>query len=135
MLNKFHPSSFVLGIVSGLVVLFLLASAMRFIRPAGPGSRTPSRTHTTGQRRPSGPSQNLSSVAEQLGMTEADLRKELQSGKNLRDIAKERGIELHFPTVGPRGGSGTSLPFPAGRGGSGASMPPPDFMPPPSPQQ
>lgn len=113
-MKTFHPLSFVLGIVSGFLVLFIAIGGLHFVRPAGqpnaPGNRG-------AQQRPGG-GQNLSRIAEQLGMTEADLRKELTSGKNLRDIAAERGVTLQFGNRG-RGGSGSVL------SSSGSAVPPP----------
>ncbi len=52
--------------------------------------------------------QNISAMAEQLGMTVEDLQKELQSGKNMRDLATEKGVELLFGGR-MRGGSGAVL--------------------------
>jgi len=62
--------------------------------------------------------QNISAIAEQLGMTVEDLQKELQSGKNLRDLAAEKGVELPFGGRIPlRQGSEEQVP-----GGSGTVL-------------
>jgi hypothetical protein len=111
-MKTFHPFSFVIGIVSGIIVLFLVAGGLRVIRPLMPRS-TP--THTR-SRRPTGPVQDLSRIASQMNMTEAELRSALESGKNLRDLAEERGVE--FPLGNPTRAN------PA-QEGSGAMLPPP----------
>lgn len=46
-----------------------------------------------------GPGPYLSMLAQELGMTEEELQKELDSGKTLQDIATEKGIDL--PTAPP----------------------------------
>lgn len=60
--------------------------------------------------------QDRERMAEQLGMTEEDLRKELASGKTLRDIAKEKGVTLE-PGNRIRAASGSVL------SSSGSSVP------------
>jgi len=115
-MKTFHPSSFVYGLVSGAVILFLFGGVMRFLRPGtptGPRGRTGQQ-----QERRIGMGQNMQKVAEQLGMTEDELRTALQSGKNLRDLAEERGVP--FPLTGQRHpGSGSTLPS------TGSTLPPP----------
>ncbi|MDD4287445.1 MAG: hypothetical protein PHO20_03460 [Candidatus Peribacteraceae bacterium] len=105
-MKTFHPSSFVYGLISGAIILFLFGGVMRLLSPEGPvGPRN--RTDQQQGRR-IGMGQNMKGIAEQLGMTEDELRTELKSGKNLRDLAEERGIP--FPlTRQKRPGSGSTL--------------------------
>jgi len=100
--KTFHPLSFILGIVSGILILFVAVGGLRFARPATQPGIAGNRGGM--QQRQGGMGQNLSRIAEQLGMTEADLRKELTSGKNLRDIATEKGVTLQFGGRVPRPG-------------------------------
>lgn len=115
-MKTFHPSSFVYGLISGAVVLFLFGGVMRFLRPGTPvGPRG-----QAGQQRERriGMGQNMKDIAEQLNMTEEELRTELKNGKNLRDLAEERGVP--FPMAGQkRPGSGSTL------SATGSSLPPP----------
>lgn len=106
-MKTFHPLSFVLGLASGFCILLLAVGGLRLVR--GP-SQTASPADRTGfqQRMGGGAGQNISAMAEQLGMTVEDLQKELQSGKNLRDLATEKGVELPFGGR-MRGGSGAVL--------------------------
>ncbi|MDD5769727.1 MAG: hypothetical protein PHE25_02065 [Candidatus Gracilibacteria bacterium] len=53
--------------------------------------------------------EKLQSTADRLGMTKEDLQKELDSGKNIRDIMTEKGVSFG----GGRGASGST------RGSSG----------------
>lgn len=114
-MKTFHPLSFVLGIVSGILVLFIAVGGLRLVRPAAEPGFAGNRG---GMQQRAGGGQNLSRIAEQLGMTETDLRKELTSGKNLRDIAAEKGVKLELgPRIPLRQGSEGQ-----GRGGSGSVM-------------
>lgn len=109
-MKTIHPLSFILGLASGLLILLLAVGGLRILRPTPAGPPSMRGNRMAGQQRPGGAGQNLSRIAEQLGMTEADLRKELQNGRNLRDIAKEKNVEL--PMGGQnrmRNGSGTTL--------------------------
>ena len=65
----------------------------------------------------------MSTMAEQLKMTQAELENELKTGKSFRDIATERGIDfatlrgMRTGTGALRGGSGSFL-----RSGSGGFL-------------
>lgn len=111
-MKNFHLLSFVLGIASGLLVLVLLFSGMRLIRPARPGFPV---NGGTGQQQGRTGDPNLSRMAERLGMTQAELQTALDSGKTFQDIAREKDITL---PSGPGGrfGNGPSST------GSGASV-------------
>ncbi|MFH0851385.1 MAG: hypothetical protein V1876_01415 [Candidatus Peregrinibacteria bacterium] len=117
-MKTFHPLSFVLGLASGFLALFLMVGGLRILRPA---SQTAAPGNRAGfQQRQGGAmgGQNLSAMAEQLGMTQEDLQKELQAGRNLRDIATEKGVTLQFGNRIPlRQGSEGQV-----RGGSGAVL-------------
>ncbi|MFA6039367.1 MAG: hypothetical protein WCV62_01400 [Candidatus Peribacteraceae bacterium] len=133
-MKTFHPLSFALGLASGLLVLLILAGSWRLIRPApNPGSFPMGGNFQEGGA-------GLSRMAERLGMTEADLQKELDSGKTLQEIAAERGVEMPAGGRGMRTGrpssaSGTVL----GTGTGTASLPSADdgraVSSPPSQQQ
>ncbi|MDD5103740.1 MAG: hypothetical protein PHX93_05060 [Candidatus Peribacteraceae bacterium] len=115
-MKTFHPSSFVYGLISGAIILFLFGGVMRFLRP-GVSSSPRGRTGQQQERR-IGMGQNMKGIAEQLGMTEDELQTELKSGKNLRDLAEERGVP--FPLTGQgRPGSGSTL------SSTGSLRPPP----------
>jgi hypothetical protein len=86
-MQRFHPLSFVLGIVSGLVILVLVAGTMRMFTPA---SSATARSGGFGN----GGTQNLSRLSQRLGISESDLQKELASGKTLQEIAQEHGVQL-----------------------------------------
>lgn len=109
-MRRFHPLSFSLGLLSGLLVLVLFAGGMRLLQPAPsgfPGNRGARQQQGTG-------GSNLSRMAERLGMTEQELQSALTSGKSLQDIAKERGVDL--PAGGFRGANRS-----AGQTASGAT--------------
>jgi len=116
-MKTFHPSSFVYGLISGAVILFLIGGVMRFVHPQTPSGGPRGRTGQQQERR-IGLGQNMKGIAEQLGMTEDELQTELKSGKNLRDLAEERGMT--FPLTGQRRpGSGSTL------SSTGSSLPSP----------
>lgn len=106
-MKTFHPLSFVLGLVSGLLILFVAVGGLKVLYPAGTGGPTGNRAAWQ-QRQGRGMGPNLSRMAEQLGMTEDELRTELQNGRNLRDIAAEKGVTLQFGNRA-RSGSGSVL--------------------------
>jgi len=102
LMKQLHPLSFILGIVSGILILLLVAGGLRLVYP---NSSAPARSGTqwTGQGAPQG--QRLQRVADTLGMNVADLQKELDSGKTLQDIATEHGKELPAGGPGRMGGN------------------------------
>lgn len=106
-MKTFHPLSFFLGLVSGFLVLFGAVGGWRLAQPTPQDGFAGNRA-TGLQRQGGGMGQNLPAMAEQLGMTEEDLKKELQGGKTLRDIAQEKGIALPFGNR-PFSGSGAPL--------------------------
>jgi len=101
-MKNFNLLSFVLGIASGALVLFLVVGGYRMVRPANSATRMSGRTFQQGGNG----GFNLSRMAQRLGMTEADLQAALSSGKTMQDIAKEKGVTL-----------------PAGRGSFGGNAP------------
>lgn len=108
-MKPLHPLSFLLGLASGLAVLAIVTGGMRLLRADSSAARVVSGDI----RQERGP--NLARAAEQLGMTEEDVRKALADGKTLRDLAAEKGVTLSF---GNRvRGSGSLL------SSSGASVP------------
>lgn len=110
-MKRFDFTSFVAGVVGGILLLLLFMAGTRtatlFRSPdtVAPGTRQLRQGNRQGF--------NLSNMAERLGMTEAELQTELQSGKTFRDIAAEKGIDLGSFQ---RGGSGSL------RTGSGAGV-------------
>jgi len=110
-MKTFHSPSFVYGLVSGIIILFLVAGVMRL---AGPQGRSAGPRDRVGQRM--GMGQDLKGIAEQFNMTEEELRTALKSGKNLRDLAAERGVA--FPPK-RKAGSGSTV------SATGAVLPPP----------
>lgn len=99
-MKHFHLLSFVLGMASGFLVLFLVIGGYRLVRPARSGS--PMGARGAWQQQGGFGAPNTARMAERLGMTEAELQAELQGGKTLQDIAKEKGIVLPAGR-GPRG--------------------------------
>jgi hypothetical protein len=106
-MKNFHPLSFVLGLVSGALILLVVFSGSRML---GIGGRNNSFGNGQWQGRNGGPS--LSRMAERLGISESDLQKELANGKTMQQIATEHGVEFGR---GMRRGSGATLP-PTGTG-------------------
>lgn len=118
-MRNLHTKSFLLGIGSGIAIIVLLGAGMRLLH------RTPS-TGFNGNRQAwqqrggaqggqrgamNGGGMNLDAMAERLGMTPEELRKEMQSGKRPRDIAAERGIDWSQPP-----GSSSAVSSSAGSG-------------------
>ena len=103
-MQKFHPLSFFLGLVSGLVVLVLLVTMHVF---------TPARSSSAFA---SGGGQNLSRMAQRFGMTQDALQKEIAAGKTLQQIAQEHGVQF-----GGRGRGGNNASLPSGSGAAGLS--------------
>ncbi|MDD5054829.1 MAG: hypothetical protein PHZ00_01005 [Candidatus Peribacteraceae bacterium] len=112
-MSRFQPRSFAIGILAGVLILVLFRGGVSLTRIITSSS---SKTASSQQRfRSGGPGLNIGAMAEQLGMTRSALEEELKTGKSLRDIATERGID--FATLrGGRTGSGSL------RGGSGAFL-------------
>src|SRR5438105_1912438 len=102
-MKNFHPLSFGLGLASGLLILMLVFGGMRvFGRPAGGG------TFAGGNGGP----RNITRMAQRLGMTEADLQKEIDGGKTMQEIAQEHGVT--FTGRRQRSGSGAAAPTGSG---------------------
>jgi hypothetical protein len=113
-MQRFHVPSFFYGLLSGVIVLVIVAAGMRFL----PASSTASSAGTG--------TQNIARMAQRFGMTEAELQKELDSGKTFQQIAQEHNVQL-----GGRGfrGSGASSAA-TGSGavtGSGTAVRPSSF--------
>ncbi len=115
-----HPKSFGLGVASGVVVLLLIAGGMHLLQPRRGAFGGPMGGGTFQQ----GGGPNLARMAERFGMTEDELRKEMESGKTMQQIATEHGVDMSAGFGrGPRGGSGTMMQSstaytPTGSGGA-----------------
>jgi hypothetical protein len=81
---KLHPLSFGLGIASGVIVLLLVVFTMRMVGGNRYGAR-----NFGGNGGP-----NIARMAERFNMTEADLQKEIDSGKTMQEIAAEHGAQF-----------------------------------------
>lgn len=110
-MKSFHPLSFGLGLGTGVLVLVLVFGGMRAF---GGGRRGPGGFAGQGNgnfQRMGGP-MDTAAMAQRLGMTEAELQAELDAGKNFRQIAEERGVQMRMGggQVGPRatGSGGTA---------------------------
>ncbi|MDD4318803.1 MAG: hypothetical protein PHW10_00540 [Candidatus Peribacteraceae bacterium] len=89
-MKSIHPLSFVLGFVSGLVILLVVAGGLRLFGSSRSGM--PARNGAWQQN--AGQGIGAGRMAERLGMTEEDLQKELAAGKTMQEIAAERGAEM-----------------------------------------
>lgn len=101
--KPFNLSSFVTGLVTGVLLLSIGIGGFRMLHP-------PSPTFTRGSGNFPAGGQNTSRMAARLGITEDELNKELQSGKTMQQIAQEHGV-----TFGGGGGFGRN------RSGTGAA--------------
>lgn len=101
-MKRIHPLSFGLGIVSGMIILFVVVSGMRTLGFGQSGATAQNGQYQQGQR--GAPS--LSRMAQRLSISEADLQKELDSGKTMQQIAAEHGVQFGSGGRGLRGGSG-----------------------------
>ncbi|MEI8230736.1 MAG: hypothetical protein WCG83_06415 [Candidatus Peregrinibacteria bacterium] len=103
-MKQFSILSFCIGMLSGFLVLWIVVGGYRWMFTASTSTTTASATTGAGRRAGGGGSPaNLATIAKQLNMTEADLQKELATGKTIKQIATEKGVQLTF---GNRGGSG-----------------------------
>jgi len=96
-MRQFHPVSFILGVATGLAMLMLFVGAFRLLGPSAEPGFPPMGGGNWEQRQ--GGSPNIGRMADRLGMTEEELRTEMESGKTVQEIARERGIE-DFPAPG-----------------------------------
>ncbi|MDD4627992.1 MAG: hypothetical protein PHE68_01200 [Candidatus Peribacteraceae bacterium] len=115
-MKNFHLSSFILGLISGALVLFLIVGGKQLLWP----SQTVTTNAGTWQQQQGNSGQNTARMAQRLGMTQDELQKALASGKTIQEIAKEKRIELPAGGFGQRNGtaSGGTLP----RSSSGSSF-------------
>lgn len=90
-------ASFGLGIASGLLVLVIVSFSMRLL----PGS---SAVAAGGAFQRQGA--NTARMAQRMGITEAELQKELASGKTFQQIAEEHGVTLPARGGFQQGGNG-----------------------------
>jgi hypothetical protein len=97
-MKNFHPLSFVLGLASGFLILFLAISGLHALRPTQTGFSAAGGAFQQGSGAP-----NLARMAQRFGMTESELQKELASGKTIQQIAQERGVQFG----GRKNGSGS----------------------------
>ncbi len=109
-----HPLSFVLGLVSGFVVLFVVIGGLRIVGIGTSGTAGASAQGRTGAF-------SISRMAQRLGMTEADLQKELDSGKTFQQISQEHGVTGGGGRRGTGSGATASGATVPGRTGSGAA--------------
>lgn len=107
-MNNFHLQSFGIGLGTGLVTLLLVAGGMHLVR-GNAYSQGGNRMGQHQQDNGAGHAPNTARMAERLGISEDELKKELASGKTMQDIAKEHGVEM------PMGGRNRMM-------GSGAMM-------------
>ncbi len=115
-MKHFQPLSFALGLLSGFLILLILVKGWDLVHP----SQNNGYFRANGNNQPFGSGQgggggfNISRMAERLGMTEADLQKELDSGKTFQEIAQERGVPLGGGfgrrNGGLQNGTGSALP-------------------------
>ncbi len=93
-MKKFHPLSFGLGLASGFLVLLLVFGGVRLMRGnrAAPGGFGSGNFQRQGANR----SANMATMAQRFGMTEVQLRAELDSGKTMQQIAAEHGVDFQF---------------------------------------
>ena len=123
-----HLPSYLFGLGAGILVIFLFLGGSKLLNDDSkentlPAQRSASQAQedtadtdnqpstqndSIGQRpgRTMSP-ERLQGIAEQLGMTVEELQTEIGAGKNPREIAEERGIELTFG--GNMRGSGAVL--------------------------
>jgi len=114
-MKNFHPTSFILGLVSGILILFLFVGGKHLLWPS---TQTGTVTGREAFQQGGGAGANTSRMAQRLGMTEDELKKELASGKTFQEIAKEKGVTLG---VG-RGQTGSGTAFPGTSSGSISSQ-------------
>lgn len=110
-MKNFQWKSYVLGLVTGILLLLLIAGGMRLTAGSSTGT---ARTSSFQRQRGLQGGMNLSAIATKLGMTQADLESALKSGKTLRQLAEEHGVDIS--TLRRNAGSGSPL------GGSGAAL-------------
>lgn len=104
-------TSFGLGVVSGMVVLGIAVGGLHLFSPrAQAGLRG-------GFQQGQGGGMNAAFMAQRMGISEADLQKELDSGKTMQQIATEHGVTFGRGGNKPGTGSGAQRPT-----GSGAAM-------------
>jgi hypothetical protein len=117
-MKNLHIYSFVTGIASGALLLVIFSTGVHILHPHTATAATTGRTFQGGAA-------NTARMAQRLGITEAELQKELDSGKTMQQIAAEHGVTFGG---GRRGGSGSTLTGSgAGRTGiprsSGSTLP------------
>ncbi len=93
-MKNFHFFSFGLGLGSGVLVLLLILGGMRAFGSASLQQESGERAGNWQQMRSGNGEPNMAAMAGRFGMTEAQLQSELDSGKTMRDIAREKGVEL-----------------------------------------
>ncbi len=80
----------------------------------------PSRTAARGTFQPGqGGTMNTARMAERMGISEADLQKEIDSGKTMQEIATEHGVTFRG---GTRPGSGSGAQRTIGTGSTTSSL-------------
>lgn len=118
-MKLFNPLSFFLGLSSGFLVFVLVFGAMRIFGDPAPEGFPENGGNLRQMREANGGSPNTAMLAERFGMTEAELQAELDSGKTIRQIEEERGIELPMGR-GMQRGNGTGSAFGSGEAALGS---------------
>ena len=101
-MKSIHPLSFLLGILSGFIVLILLVGGLHLLG--------------FGQSSGGANSPNLARMAQRFGITQSELQSELSGGKTIQQIAQEHGVQFGGRRNGSSAGTG------AIRSGSGAPV-------------
>ncbi len=89
--------------VSGVAILLLFVGGKHLLWPSA-------QTDTIAERGTLQQGGNTSRMAQRLGMTEDELKKELASGKTFQEIAKEKGMDLPSGRGNRQTGSGAAFP-------------------------
>lgn len=96
-MKKIHPLSFALGTLSGVLVVVIIFGGARALMRS---SRSMRGGFGNGQP-------NIARMAERMGMTEAEIQKELDSGKTMPQIMEEHGMQMGGRRMGSSSSSGS----------------------------
>jgi len=137
MMFRFHLRSYIVGVITGVVLLLLFSGVQSLRRsPDQRSSGAPMQEGgmmlRSGEERnvpaPEGmdPAGRMERMAERLGMSMEELQQELDTGKTFSEIAEERGVDLSGGMGPGREGGfrGPDMLSGSGAVGSGRSMGP-----------